>query len=204
MRVLFFTLLLLNVALFGYLYTREQSSRPPNAAHSQLNPERVRLASEAAPPGVRLACYEWRGIAAERMADAEAELGKLALGERPARPHAQDFFVHIPPLKSVKEAEKKLAELVQLGVSDAKVVDEPGKWRWTIAFGAHPAEQDAIVQLNQLKEKGVKSAKIAARDTLANAFALAGVDEKAGAELSQVVQGFEGSELKTVECPTAR
>jgi hypothetical protein len=203
--VLFFTLLLLNVALFGYFHTREQGPRPGSAPHSQLNPERVQLATSASAtgaqnPGAKLACYEWGAIPAERMNNAEEALAKLNLGERLTRPKAQEFFVHIPPFKTAKDAEKKLGELKQLEIADATLVNEPGKWRWAIAFGAHATEQDAIVQLNQLKEKGVKSAKIAARDTVANAFAVAGVDEKLGAELGKVAQGFEGSELKVMEC----
>lgn len=203
MRVLFFTLLLLNVALFGYLHTREQGPRPGSAPHSQLNPERVQLATSdggTQKPGTKLGCYEWRAIAADRMDAAEAALAKLNLAQAPTRIKAQEFFVHIPPFKNAKDAEKKLGELKQLEINDASVVNEPGKWRWAIAFGAHATEQDAIVQLNQLKEKGVKSAKIATRDVVPSAFALASVDEKAGAELAKLVPGFAGSELKAVEC----
>lgn len=201
MRVLFFTLLLLNVALFGYLHSREQGARTGAAPHTQLNPERVQLAGSSVPGQAKLACYEWGGLSAERMAAAEEGLAKLNLGERLSRPHIQEFFVHIPPLKSKADAEKKLSELKQLDVTDATLVEDPGKWRWAIAFGTHATEQDAIVQLNQLKEKGVKSAKVGLRDNLANAFALRDVDEKLGAELGKLVQGFEGSELKQVDCP---
>lgn len=202
MRVLFFTLLLLNVALFGYLHTREQGTRAGAAPHTQLNPERVQMAGSSGPgEQAKRACYEWGGLPAERVAAAEAALAKLNLGDRLSRPHIQEYFVHIPPLKNAQDAEKKLSELQRLGITDAKVVEELGKWRWAIAFGTHPTEQDAIVQLNQLKEKGVKSAKVAPRDNLANAFALRDVDEKLGAELGKLAQGFEGSELKPVDCP---
>lgn len=205
MRLLFFILLLVNVAVFGYFTYRDQSAINVPPKHPPVNADRIRLANpDAGPvqgePAPKLACLEWSGFKPEEMDLAKQALDKLALGDKLTRSKAAEYWLHIPPQKNKKEAEKKLEELLGLGIEDGKIVEEAGKWRWAISFAAHPNEDAAVVRLNQLKEKGVKSAKISKRDAPGNAFLIMQADEKLTVELAQLKLAYAGTELKELEC----
>ena len=112
----------------------------------------------------------------------------------------EEYWLYIPPLKNKKEAEKKLEELLGLGIDDGQLVEDAGKWRWAISFSAHASEDLAIVHLNQIKEKGVKTAKILKRETPGNVFHILQADEKLSAELNQLKSVYAGTKLKEIEC----
>ena len=208
MRLLFFILLLVNVAVFGYFTYRDQGIANSNPHRSSVNADRIRLVNPSdtpAQPGVaapKLACLEWSGIKPKEIDQARQALDKLALGDKLSRPEMEEFWLYIPPQKNKKEAEKKLEELAGLGIEDGQLMEEVGKWRWAISFAAHPSEDSAIVRLNQFKEKGVKSAKILKRDAPVNAFHIIQVDEKLNTELNQLKSAYVGTELKEIECKT--
>ena len=209
MRLLFFILLLANVAVFGYFTYHEPSAGANNPGHSALNAERVRQVSpeqlvlNARPPSsamLKLSCWMWGALKPGEMPLARSGLDKLALGDKLSQPSQEEFWLYIPPLKNKKEAEIKLKELKGLNIDDGKLVDEAGKWHLAISFGVYPAEEAATVQLNQLKEKGVKSVKVMKRDAPGSTFLFKQVDAKIVSELTQLKAGFAGSELKETEC----
>lgn len=210
MRLFFFILLLANAAAFAYFSTRDQGGASQKPQRPPLNAERVRLVNPAdalAPRGnpaaaAKLACLEWSGLKPEEIAPAQQALDKLALGDKLTRPIGEEYWLHIPPQKSRKDAQKKLEELLGLGIDDGQIIEDAGKWRWAISFAAHPSEDLAIVRLNQLKEKGVKSAKILKRETPGNAFRIQLADEKLSAELNLLTAAYAGTELKEIECKT--
>lgn len=210
MRLFFFILLLVNVAVFGYFTYRDQGAANLKTQRAPLNAERIRVVAPTevpvsgtpAPAVAKLACLVWSGIKPEEIDQARLALDKLALGDKLTQAPVTEYWLYIPPLKNKTDAQKKLAELAALGIEDGQLVDTAGKWRWAISFAGHPSEDAAVVRLNQLKEKGVKSAKILKRDVPGNAFNIAQVDEKIRAELNQVKSAFSGTELNDVECRT--
>lgn len=211
MRLLFFILLLANVAIFGYFTYRDQGSANLKPQRPPVNADRIRLVNPAdvpAPTGKpsdaapKLSCVAWSGFKPEEIDQARQALEKLALGDKLTRPKLDEFWLHIPPQKSKKDAQKKLEELTGLGIEDGQLVEDAGKWRWAISFATHPSEEAAIVRLNQLKEKGLKSAKILKRETPGNALHILQADEKIIAELSQLKTAYSGTELKEIECKT--
>jgi len=210
-RLLFFILLLANVSLFGYFTYREQGTANAKPYRPPVNADRIRLvnpsdapmpSSKAVGASAKFVCMEWTGLKAEDIDPARQALDKLALGEKLSRGNVEEYWLHIPPQKTKKDAEKKLAELVGLGIDDAQVIADPPTWRWAISFPAQVSEDLAIVRLNQLKEKGVKSAKILKRDAPGNTFNIVQVDEKIRADLNQLKTTYSGTELKEIECKT--
>jgi len=208
-RLLFFILLLVNVAAFGYFTYRDQGIANLKPQRPPVNADRIRLVSPADVPtpmgklgdaAPKLSCIEWSGFKPEEIDQARQALDKLALGDKLTRPKADEYWLYIPPQKSKKDADKKLEELAGLGIEDGQLIEETGKWRWAISFDAYPSEDLAIVRLNQLKEKGVKSAKIIKRDVPGNAFQILQADEKLSAELNQLKAAYAGTELKVIEC----
>ncbi|MDP1680240.1 MAG: SPOR domain-containing protein [Burkholderiales bacterium] len=209
MRLLFFILLLVNVAVFGYFTYRDQGSANLKPQRPPVNADRIRLVNPAdvpAPTGnaaaPKLACMEWSGFKPEAIDQAQQALDKLALGDKLMRPKVDEYWLYIPPQKNKKEAQKKLEELVGLGIEDGQLVEDAGKWRWAISFAAYSSEEAAIVRLNQLKEKGLKTAKLLKREALGNVFLILQADEKLSVELNQLKSAYAGTELKEIECKT--
>jgi hypothetical protein len=205
-RLLFFILLLANVAAFGYFTYHEQSVGNGKLGHPALNAERIhqvspeQLAANASNSSLKLSCWVWGGFKPTDLPTVRAAFDKLALGDKLTQPSQEEFWLYIPPLKNKKEAEKKLEELKSLNINDGNLVDEAGKWHFAISFGAYPAEDTATVRLNQIKEKGVKSAKVVKREAPGSAFMLKQIDEKIVAELNQLKASYAGTELKETEC----
>lgn len=211
MRLLFFILLLVNVAVFGYFTYRDQGIANLKQQRPPVSADRIRLVSPADVPAPtakageaapKLACMEWGGFKPEEIDQVRQALDKLALGDRLTRTKVTEYWLYIQPQKNKKDAEKKLEELASLGIDDGQLVEDAGKWRWAISFAAQPSEDLAIVRLNQLKEKGVKSAKILKRDVPGNSFQISQADEKLSAELNQLKSAYSGTELKEIECKT--
>lgn len=203
MRLVFFTLLLANAVVFAYFHFAAVGSGA-SAARMPIAPERIQLAARAAEAkqageaaGV---CVSWTGLAEDRMKDAEGVLRELGLGERWKRPTVDAFVLYIPPLRNKAEADKKLAEVQGLGVSEGRVIEEAGKFRWAVWFGEFPSEEGATVALNQLKEKGVRSARIAAQPKPGAALRIEQVEPAQHAALQQRQSDFPGSVVTPVDC----
>lgn len=210
MRLLFFILLLVNAATFAYFTYRDQGATSVKPPRAPVNAERIRLIQPDVPASTdksasdtpKLACLNWTGFKLDEVDLAQQGLDKLALGDKLTRPKVEEYWLYIPPQKNKKEAEKKMEELVSLGIDVGRVVEETGKWRWAVSLGGHPSEEAAIVQLNQLKEKGVKSAKLLKREVTGNAFQITQVDQQLNAQLNQLKSAYAGTELKEIECKT--
>jgi hypothetical protein len=72
-------------------------------------------------------------------------------------------WVYIPPLASKADAERKAGELKKLGVTEFFIVTEAGANQYAISLGIFSSEQGAKDQLESLKAKGVRSAKVGLR-----------------------------------------
>lgn len=206
MRLLFFILLLVNVMAFAYYSYREQGASQNKPVLPELNAERIhfvnttQVGGNLSSPSDKLTCWVWSGFKPENRDAARAALNDLALGSRLTQPSKEEFWVYIPPLKNKQEAEKKLAELKSLKITDASFVDEPGKWRFAISLATDPTEEAATVHLNQLKEKGVKSAKVLKREVVGDAFVMQLLDEKNASAVNKLQTQFSETSLKQVEC----
>jgi hypothetical protein len=160
----------------------------PERLENQLNAERMHLMPGAAQAPVAvaapapadkgatpapaqpeapapLACVAFGGLNAERARDIEARAVKAdglkvseSRGDNPS-----SWWVHIPSLGSRDAAERKLAELQKLGVTDLFIVNDAGANQHAISLGLYKTEQGAARLLELLKGKGVRSAQILAR-----------------------------------------
>ncbi len=81
------------------------------------------------------------------------------------------FWVFIPPLSTRKEADAKAAELKKLGVSDFFVVLEGAQAR-AISLGVFSTREAVNTRLEQLRSKGVRSAKSGERPAKASSVDL--------------------------------
>ncbi|MCL2345709.1 MAG: SPOR domain-containing protein [Desulfobulbus sp.] len=72
------------------------------------------------------------------------------------------WWIYIPPLANKAEADKKAGELRQLGITDYFVVPD-GPNRFAISLGVFSGEKGGQERLAELKNKGVRSARLMPR-----------------------------------------
>ncbi|MFA6121436.1 MAG: SPOR domain-containing protein [Sideroxydans sp.] len=150
-------------------------------------------------------CLEWGEFSGRGLADAQAGLDTFKLGDKLSQhivEHAGGFWVYIPPLKSHAEVQKKLSQLKKLGVDDYFVVQEEGVWLNTISLGVFKTEEAAQRYHENLRTKGVRSAKVGERMSKLKftVFALKDVDAVTSEKIKALQKGFSDSELKSTDC----
>jgi hypothetical protein len=213
LRFVFWSLLVLNLALLGYAQGFMGSSKgsEEERAHikPQLEPARLTLltneqaeaaktapaaaameasapAAPAAPapaartrapePASPLACIDVGTFSAGEARRFESRLAALDLGERQSRQavQAQDvtsYLVNIPPQPNKEAADRKAAELRNLGVTNFFIMQGESPMKYAISLGVFKTESGAQTLLAQLNKQGVHSARITPRGPQATRYA---------------------------------
>jgi len=167
---------------------------PPAAAKPKPGP------APAAPQPAPLACLEWGSFSPADATRAEQRLEPLALGARLAQYRGEEtagWWVFIPPQPNRGAAQKKAAELKQLGVDEYFVVQEEGRQRWALSLGVFRSEEAARAHLDALRAKGVKSAQVGQRETRVPKvwFQVRTVEQALHARLQEIARELEGATL---------
>jgi len=215
LRTLFFLLVLGNLLLFvwGQGYFGTAGGGEAERLSAQIEPEKLRIAGKGAPPATAAApprdeCRALAGLereAAGKLADlltgrdAQLKVDQRALEE------PKSWWVHIPPLPNGAQADKKAAELSKLGVKDFYVVRESGPNQYAVSLGLFKSEEAAKDSLAVLqKKKGVKSARILARETAGDKMIVEvrGKPDRLSKALAELPAEF--SAAQKAECAAAR
>lgn len=143
---------------------------PPPAVTSEVVPPPVVLpapAVEPVPTPKVIACSRWPALSpkdADRLAALIAKrFPDFKISRRPDGLEGGSWWVFIPPSPDKAAADQKASVLRAFGVSDYFVVQEPAPNRFAISLGIFSSEKGAQERLSELKEKGVRSAKLSAR-----------------------------------------
>ncbi len=190
MKALIFLLVLGNLLFYAFTAGFFGQADNPDAGREahQVSPEKIKLVSrgdapqvkqpepppapapevQAPPPVVpEKICLRWERLApleANRLAVAmETKLEGVQLTKKPVPGEGSGWWVHIPPLADKESADKKAAELRQLGITDYFVIQEAGPNRFAISLGVFSSEKGGQDRLTELKGKGVRSARLAVR-----------------------------------------
>jgi hypothetical protein len=222
-RAFFLLLVLANVALFAW----SRYISPPDAAADplpltrQIEPEKLKLisatdlsnaaasrpaavpASAPATASVAAKCLEWGSFTLADAPRAEKALEPLALGQRLAQRRTEEtagWWVFIPPQGNRAAAIRKAAELKSLSIEDYFIVQEEGPYRWAVSLGVFRNEDAAQARLATLQAQGVRSARVAPRETIVPKVWLQvkGADASLQAKLRDTARSVEGTELR--EC----
>ncbi|MGQ0545939.1 MAG: SPOR domain-containing protein [Betaproteobacteria bacterium] len=222
MRALFLVLLLANVGFFAW--ARYLSAPEPGADAAplarQLEPEKLKIIppaelpppappaapkpAAAPPPPLALKCIEWGSFTLGDAARAEKALEPLALGPRLAQRRAEEtagWWVFIPSQKTRQGAQRKAAELKQLGIEEYFIMQDEGPQRWSLSLGVFRTEEAAQARLAALRQQGVRTAQVGQRETVVPKVWLqvSGVDPATERSLAEIALQIEGSELRS--CP---
>jgi hypothetical protein len=213
-RALFLLLVFANAAFFAWsrYVAPPESAADPAPLGRQIEPEKLKIiaARDLPPPTppkpavVATKCLEWGSFTLADTPRAEKTLEPLALGPRLAQRRTEEtagWWVFIPPQANRPAALKKAAELKGLGIEDYFVVQEEGASRWALSLGVFRSEESAQARLAALRQQGVRSARVGARETLVPKIWLQvkSVDAALEATLKEVALQIDGSELKA--CP---
>lgn len=124
-------------------------------------------APATAPAPVAEACLRWPQLNAEGTRLLTTRLNEKFPGYKLVKHttpgEGNGWWVFIPPLGDKVAADKKAAELKQLGINDYFIVNEEGANRYAISLGVFSTEKGGEDRLAELRNKGVKSAKLSAR-----------------------------------------
>jgi sporulation related protein len=263
MRIVFFVLVLANLAFFAWTRLAQPGSAESQLVDQQLHPEAIRLltpdqvarasakqvppaqkaaaparpeagaagtppaptdsakapepaagktaepqAAARAPEPVKVAaCMELGAFNQAEAAKVEQALASLALGERLSQRRVEEtagFWVYLPPQPSRQGANRKIAELKKLGVGEFFIVQDDPEYRYAVSLGVFKSREAARSRLAELRGKGVRSARVGARETQVPKvfFAVRDVPGPEAARLNELRQSFPGAELK--DCTAAK
>lgn len=249
LRLAFWSLLFLNVALFafaqGLLGTGKSNEHEPARLKRQFNTAKMTLltrdqaeaaAKAAAPPaggdaagvpaaGVpaasapaapavaqpaatpapapAFACTEIGPLTTTDARRFEARLAALDLGDRQSREaiQAQDvtsWLVHIPSQGSKEAADRKAAELRNLGVTNFFIMQGDSPLKYAISLGVFKTESGAEALLAQLGKQGVHTARIAPRgpQTTHYVYRVRGLDAATRKRIEGYAERYDGADVK--------
>ena len=213
LKFIFWSLLCINGALLaygqGYLGTFKGNEREPARIKNQLNIDKLALvtaakanaaavsALDAAKPAAPVACIEIGSFSAAEARRFEAKLEELALGDRQSRQNVASqeitsHIVYIPPQGSKEAADKKAAELKNLGVTNYFIMSDNSPMKWGISLGVFKSEAAAQTLLAALNKQGVHSARITGRGAPTNklAYQFRNIDSGIKAQLEEIKLSF--------------
>ena len=213
-------LVLLNILIFAYFQLAGLTASGDHDALPALHPEQIKLLTDKelqALPSVIPAqeiqsdatleaahCLEWGSFNAENLKKAQDVLAQLGLQaqltEKPSQ-ETKRFWIYIHPAASQAIAEKKVEVLRQHGVEQTFIVQEP-KWRYAISLGIFQDEKLADSLLQDLKNKGIKTALKGVRNQDAGQFFLGlnNVPVYKVEAINKVKLEFNDAEIKEVTC----
>ena len=206
MRAAALFLILANVALFAWWQYAGNGDSEPVSLGKGLNSDRLKVVrpEELPPPApakAALRCIEWGSFTLADAPRAEKALEPLGLGPRLAQRRGEEtagWWVFIPSQGNRAAAQKKAAELKGLGVDDYFIVDAEGVHRFAVSLGVFRTEEAAQARLAALKNRGVRSAQVGARETQVQKvwFQVKSAEPAVEARLRDIAREIEGSELR--------
>lgn len=135
------------------------------AVEKSAPPEKIEEEARPAEPAAPV-CLAWSHLTTDAADRLMAVLATRAPAFRIARQgdggDNSGWWVYIPPLAGKAEADKKAAELRQLGVTDYFAIQE-GPNRHAISLGVFTTEKGGNDRLAEVKAKGVRSARLTRR-----------------------------------------
>ncbi len=138
------------------------------AAEAEAEPPPATQPAPAEPIAARPAgiCVAWAGLASDEADALDARL--VAAGAKGVRSRVEvpsSWWVRVPPQSSKEQAERRVQELRQLGVTDTYIVQDAGPSQFAVSLGLFKTENRARLMLSQLSAKGVRNAGVEARTT---------------------------------------
>lgn len=224
-RVLVSILVIANLALlvFGLLGAGGDAERGGPPLSELRNPDSIRIVRgepepapppPAASPAIRTApvlvqsCLEFGPMSDDEVARARQALASGSLPERTVQAPMMataSWWVHVPPKRSLLQAENEVARLRAAGLRDAYVVLEQGDMRFAVSVGLFRTEEAARRVVDQLRSRGLGGVVVGRREQQVRltAFYVRDPSDADLGELEQLRAAFPGTSIRTSACPEA-
>lgn len=149
-----------------------------------------------------LACVEIGNFSPAEAQRFGALLAMLPLGDRVSQKNTRETLTHmvyIPPSADRESAEKKAAELKQLGVEEFFIIQDNSNMHWAISLGVFKTEEAALAHLRGLNEKGVSTARIGQRAVSSRqvAFQIRQLDASMKSAVEKIKAEFPKKEMRS-------
>ena len=139
---------------------------PPEPAKPEIAPEPPQPEVVNKSATVEPACFAWASLSVAEADQLNALLEKKFTEFKFTRQivagEANGWWVFVPSLPGKAEVDKKAGEIRQLGITDYFVILD-GPNRFAISLGVYSSEKGGQERLAEVKEKGVRSARLAPR-----------------------------------------
>jgi hypothetical protein len=162
-----------------------------------------RTSSAAVDAPAATACLEVDGFGAAEARRFEARLAQFGLGERLSRKdlggtEPTSHMVYIPPQGSKDAADRKAAELKNLGVDNYFIINDSSALKWGISLGVFKSEAGAEALLATLVKQGVHSARVAPRggQPAKVEFQLRAIDAATKAKVEEIAGSFAATDTR--------
>lgn len=173
MRLFLFLLILANLIFFAWsqdYFGAPDDGREPQRLKQQLHAEKLRIVHEVQAPAIKKEDIACRIVSGLTVADADAlkTAVEAAGAEVKISPLAEPllYFVVITDLANKAAADKKIAELVRLGLKGHSSV-ALADGRHEIILDSRETEAAALESLQGIAKRGIKSARIDGRERAA-------------------------------------
>jgi SPOR domain len=218
-KKLLLLLLLANAAVFGYGFYRQTAANasPENERLKPINPESIKILSpqQVAKLGpakiaqLTLACAEWGPFNDVELAKAKQLLEPIGLGRTLTTRRVEgraDHWIYISSKGSKAAAERAVAEIKRLNISDSVIIPDPGAWQWAISLGAFKTRAMADARFEEVRTKGVRTATYRYREqTIAmTSIVLREPQQSTIQKLEEYKAQLGGSSIVTGACPENR
>lgn len=197
MRKFFVFLLLANIFVVFYLHGRPDDNLP--AQISLIHPEKIKLLP------AKVACLKWEKLTGPVVQHVRAEISKWESGQDQiteiSRGEVTVHWVHIPPLRNVREAAKQIEQLKKSGISYLHIqenADSP--WHNAISLAILVDGSDAAALVEELKGKGVERITDSEQVLEQFEFEIRNPTEQITESIRQLAQQFPETKLEVTEC----
>ena len=216
-RLIFFLLLIANVAFGAYVYFNATS---PAAAPREINPGVLKIisvteagraqqdaaaAKKVAASLTGSACVDF-SVKPNDAARAQVSFTAMNIGDRLSTRNVDDytrFAVSLPAQKDKRLADTLVANLKKAGVKDVSVL--PDNTISLGVFSSGEAAQKAVAEVKAKAKTLANAAQVTPRNpqTTEAIFTVKEPDTSMVARLTLMQREFDGSNLRAVSCPAA-
>jgi len=173
-----------------------------SAAEANTEVEEAPAPTPPAPATPAYACLETEAFAPPDARRFENRLARLELGARQMRlavpfQEVTSHLVYLPPNGGKEGAERRVAELRELGISDYFIMQGESPMRWAVSLGAFKTEASARTLAAELAKKGVQGVRVLPRGPQSNRFAyrFRDIDGPTRARILEAGRGMEATIL---------
>jgi hypothetical protein len=173
------------------------------AASPAASPAASAGAAAAGAAPMAVACTEVGPLSSSDERRFETRLARLDLGQHQARSsvpfqEVTSRLIYIPSQGSKEAADRKVAELRALGVTNFFIISGDSPYKWGISLGLFKSETSAQATLASLVKQGVKSARIAPRGPMSNrtVYQFRGIDAATRAKILEIADRYETADVR--------